>query len=254
VGLLIRSWNLFHGRTAPPGRRAYLEEMIRLASADQPDILCLQEVPVWAITHLEEWNGMAAVADVACRPWLPGRLAKLVTDLHHGLIRGALTGQANSTLVAPQLRVLEHTRLVLNPRPLVGALPRLPFVPERRICQVIRVELTDKQTLLVGNLHTSTDRAAAEAELMRAAAFLEVVAREDEPVILAGDFNVERGASSFLAQLTSPEWGFSATGDGIDHVLVRGIASEPLQTWPLERRSENGRVLSDHAPVELRIG
>ena len=71
-----------------------------------------------------------------------------------------------------------------------------------------RVELgcaADKRTLLVGNLHTSTDRAAAEAELMRAAAFLEAVAREDEPVVLAGDFNVEGGEASFLAQLTSPE-------------------------------------------------
>ena len=254
MGLLIRSWNLFHGRTAPPARHAYLEEMVSLATADQPDMLCLQELPAWAIRHLEDWSGMTAVADVACKPWLPGALAKMVTDLHHGFFRAAFAGQANATLLAPQLRVLEHTRLVLNPRPLVGVLPRLPFVRERRVCQVVRIELTNKSTVLVGNLHTSNDRAAADAELLRAAAFLEAVARERESVVLAGDFNLRPAQSSALAQLTSSQWGFSAPGDGIDHVLVRGVSASPLETWPLERRSQNGRVLSDHAPVELRIG
>jgi len=252
VGLLIRSWNLFHGRTAPPGRRAYLEEMVRLASADQPDVLCLQEVPVWATSHLEDWSRMTAVVDVACRPTLPGRLARAITDLDNGFFRAAFTGQANAALVAPQLRVLEHARLVLNPG-LAGALPRMPFVRERRICQVVRLELVDKRTLLVGNLHASNEPAAAGTETLRASVFLEAVAKEGEPIALAGDFNV-RADSPVLAQLSSPEWGFSAPGGGIDHILVRGLAAGPLVTWPVERRSQNGHVLSDHAPVELRVG
>ena len=41
---------------------------------------------------------------------------------------------------------------------------------------------------------------------------------------------------------------------GIDHVLVRDAATEPLIVWPVERRVQNGHVLSDHAPVELRVG
>ena len=49
------------------------------------------------------------------------------------------------------------------------------------------------------------------------------------------------------------EWGFSEPGPGIDHVLVRGDAPSPLEAWPLERRRHDGRVLSDHAPVELTI-
>jgi endonuclease/exonuclease/phosphatase family metal-dependent hydrolase len=226
--------------------------MVRLASADQPDVLCLQEVPVWATPHLEEWGGMAAVVDVACRPTLPGLLARAITDLHNGFFRGAFTGQANATLVAPQLRVLEHTRLVLNPG-LAGALPRLPFVRERRVCQVVRIELVDKCTLLVGNLHTSNAPAAADTETLRASAFVEAVAREGEPIVLAGDFNLRAGSPA-LAQLSSPEWGFSRPAGGIDHILVRGMAAEQLETWPVERRSENGRVLSDHAPVELQVG
>ena len=41
-GLLVRSWNVFHGNTRPPGRGSRLQTMIRLATADQPDVLCLQ--------------------------------------------------------------------------------------------------------------------------------------------------------------------------------------------------------------------
>src|ERR687887_984957 len=68
--LLVRTWNLFHGNTVPPGRRAYLEEMVRLASADRPDVLCLQELPAWALPRLEKWSGMSAFAEIAARPRL----------------------------------------------------------------------------------------------------------------------------------------------------------------------------------------
>jgi endonuclease/exonuclease/phosphatase family metal-dependent hydrolase len=37
-------------------------------------------------------------------------------------------------------------------------------------------------------------------------------------------------------------------------VLVRGLTASPLVEWPLERRRQNGAVLSDHAPVEVTIG
>src|SRR5438309_10676692 len=68
--LLVRTWNLFHGNTLPPGRRAFLEEMVRLASTDRPDVLCLQELPLWAHGKLAGWSAMTAVADVAQRPML----------------------------------------------------------------------------------------------------------------------------------------------------------------------------------------
>jgi endonuclease/exonuclease/phosphatase family metal-dependent hydrolase len=45
--LVVRTWNVFHGNTKPPGRRAHLRAMLDLALADDPDILCLQELPVW---------------------------------------------------------------------------------------------------------------------------------------------------------------------------------------------------------------
>jgi endonuclease/exonuclease/phosphatase family metal-dependent hydrolase len=62
------------------------------------------------------------------------------------------------------------------------------------------------------------------------------------------------GESPALQELCSEEWGFSQPGPGIDHILVRGAAVTPIRRWPDERRERDGRLLSDHAPVELDIG
>ncbi len=51
--MIVRSWNLFHGNADPPRRRGYLREMVRRASADEPGVLCLQELPVWALPRLD---------------------------------------------------------------------------------------------------------------------------------------------------------------------------------------------------------
>src|SRR5207253_1558412 len=80
------------------------------------------------------------------------------------------------------------------------------------------------------------------------------VAVPGEPVVLCGDFNVSGDRSRTLADLAGPEWGFSAAGPGIDHVLVRGAEAGWSEPWPPERRRVDGRLLSDHAPVEVRIG
>ena len=69
--------------------------------------------------------------------------------------------------------------------------------------------------------------------------------------MLAGDFNLS-SASQGLQQLVAA--GYSPPGPGIDHVLVRGAAATPLPIWPVERRTVDGRVLSDHPPVELSVG
>ena len=104
----------------PPGRKAFLEEMVRLASADRPDVLCLQELPVWALGELQGWSGMTSVTDVAQRPTLgpfpsAAGVGRVLTDLHHGLLRSAFTGQANATLLAAELQIREHRHVILNP-------------------------------------------------------------------------------------------------------------------------------------------
>src|SRR5882724_9211424 len=97
--VLVRTWNLFHGNAVPPERRAFLRQMVELVSADRPDVVCLQEVPVWALKQLGGWSGMTAVGAVAARPRLgSAELGRWITELHHGLFRSAFTGQANAIL------------------------------------------------------------------------------------------------------------------------------------------------------------
>ena len=267
---LVRSWNLFHGNAIPPERRAYLEEAVRLASAERPDVLCLQEVPAWGLGRLGDWAGMTALTDVAAPPTLgplpsTADLGRRITELHSGLLRSAFSGQANAILAAPSLRPLDHRTLTLNTRRFrraqaarlgLGLVSRLAWANERRICQAVRLTLPGGRTALVANLHATSyppDERLADAELLRAAAFADGLAGLREICILAGDFNVTARRSRTLADLTGPEWGFSAPGPDIDHILVRGAEASPVEAWPTERRRLNGRVLSDHAPVEVRI-
>jgi endonuclease/exonuclease/phosphatase family metal-dependent hydrolase len=268
--LLVRTWNLFHGNTKPPGRKAFLGEMVRLAAADRPDVLCLQELPVWAIAHLAGWSGMTAVADVARRPSLgplpsTAEIGRVLTELHHGLLRSAFTGQANAMLLKDELTVLEHRRIVLNPyrfrRAQAGRLglmraARRAWGNERRVCQAIRVGRGER-TFVVGNLHAtaySADPRLADVELLRAAVFVDGIALPGEPVLLCGDFNLSVRSSRTLAELMSSEWGFSgAVPTGIDHILVRGLAASEPRVWPTDWREHAGRLLSDHAPVEVDV-
>ncbi len=268
--MLVRSWNLFHGNARPPQRRAFLEQMIRLATADEPDVVCLQEVPVWALGRLRAWSGMTALGNVAARPMLgplpsTAGIGRAITELNHGLFRSAFTGQANAILVAGPLRVLEHRVETLNPKRFrdvqarrlrLDWVARLSWGKERRIVQAARLALADGRTAWIGNLHATSyppDQRLPDAELLRAATFVDGLAGPDEVVVLAGDFNVSALRSRTLADLTSTEWGFSQPGPAIDHVLVRGAASSPVRRWPDARRELEGRLLSDHSPVEVTI-
>jgi endonuclease/exonuclease/phosphatase family metal-dependent hydrolase len=259
--VLVRTWNLFHGNALPPQRRTFLDEMITLATADDPDVLCVQEVPAWAL-------GRFTVGDVAARPTigpLPSSAAigRRLTSLHHGLLRSAFSGQGNAIAVAPRLRVLARETLELNPRRFrtvegrrlgLGVVGRSAWAKERRVVQTVRLGADDGRTYLVANMHCTSlpDRRIAQAELLRAATFATSEALADDVVVLAGDFNLT-GAASVMRELTGPEWGFSEAGPGIDHVLVRGAATSSPRRWPTERRRLDGQLLSDHAPVEVEI-
>ena len=256
--MLIRSWNVFHGNTVPPQKHAFLEDMVRLASEDDPDVLCLQEVPAASL-------GEFTSGDLAARPKaLSAQLGNWITDLNHGVLRSAVSGQGNAMQVSSRLQVLSHHRLTLNPRRFrnrqaktlgldLGA--RLAWAKERRIVQALRLADERGATYLVANTHTTSyhrSDAIAEAELLRAAWFATSTAQAGDVVVLAGDFNLLPGSPAVRA-LSSPEWGFSAPGPRIDHIVVRGRPVSELRVWPEERRAHNGRLLSDHAPVELEL-
>jgi endonuclease/exonuclease/phosphatase family metal-dependent hydrolase len=265
VRLLVRTWNVFHGNAVPPERQAFLAEAVRLASADDPGVLLLQELPVWSLDHLRTWSVMTAVGDVVRRPTIgpipaSAELGRALTDVHHGVLRSAFTGQANAILVSSALRVREHRHLRLNPpgfrrRHHVGLASQLAWAKERRGCSVLRVDRGDR-TLVIANLHATgnADRRLADAELLRAATFVDGFANPDEPVLLGGDFNLTLDDSRVLPELVGPEWGFEgATPTGIDHVLARGLSASPPVRWAAERRRVDGRLLSDHAPVEREV-
>lgn len=213
VAMLVRTWNLFHGNASPPGRRAYLRTMIELVTGDGPDVVCLQELPVWALGQLERWSGMHATGAVARKPLLSFGAARALTDLHHGLLRSAVTGEADAILTREPARDLGAH--------IVGQ------AKLRRIAHAVSVG-----DVTIVNFHIDGRREQ----------FDRVLGLAGERSVLAGDAN-----------LVSPvAEGFSPPLDGsIDQILVRGLdLVEGPSAWPLERRVVDGLVLSDHAPVE----
>jgi endonuclease/exonuclease/phosphatase family metal-dependent hydrolase len=236
--LLVRTWNVYHGRTHPQSDTLYLEQMIRLVTADAPDVVALQEVPLWAVDDLESWSGMSA-SWAMTMPALLGPLGRRVTEIDPVRFRSSLTGQANALLVNPHFDVVRHRRVVLNP-----GLSRKDWLlrgGQRRVCHALEVNARREQVVLA-NLHASNDpdhRLVAE-EIERAASFVASASR----CLFFGDFNVDR----------HPVRGFSDPIAGIDQILVRGFALERgPEPWAEERRRVDGALFSDHAPVEAVI-
>jgi endonuclease/exonuclease/phosphatase family metal-dependent hydrolase len=223
--VLVRTWNLFHGNTLPPGRRGYLREMVELVTADGPDVVALQEVPVWAVRRLEHWSGMRAFAVVATYPRLhSAQLGRWITHVNVGLIRSALAGQANAILVTPGRTAGGHETRVVS------------TTGERRVAHGLTVD-----GIFVVNFHV-TGGPPAQAQFEAVLRFAEPHAK----AILAGDANLR-------PPYDLPGWSEPLAGS-IDQVLVRGLPAGTPVAWPAERRRIGNRLLSDHAPVELRVG
>jgi endonuclease/exonuclease/phosphatase family metal-dependent hydrolase len=233
VRLLVRTWNLFHGNSDPPRRSGHLRRMIELVTADAPDVVCLQEVPVWALPRIDDWSGMRRFEAVTRAPLWPGPISTWVTRMHQGVFRSGLAGQANAILVAPGHAAtdLGHERISEGRR-------------ERRVVHAVRI--AGDPGVTVGNLHASNDFRDPEVprlEAARAAAFLARKAVAGDVLVLAGDFN--HG---------TPEIdGYTGPAAGIDHVLVRGADVASVAVWPRDRRVQRGVVLSDHPVVEAQL-
>jgi endonuclease/exonuclease/phosphatase family metal-dependent hydrolase len=231
--LVVRTWNVFHGNAHPPRRVGYLRQMVELVTGDGPDVVCLQELPVWALPRIDDWSGMRRYQAITRPPLWPGPLSKWVTRMHQGFFRSGLSGQANAILVAPR-----HASTDLGQERISD-----PSV-ERRVVHAVR--LAGPARVTVANLHATNDFARPDVprgQALRALAFAECVATPGDVVVLAGDFNVTDPGIA----------GYSAPSDGIDHVLVRAARAVSVDTWPRERRVQNGAVLSDHPVVEARI-
>jgi len=221
--VVVRTWNVFHGRTWPESGALRLEEAVRLVTHDAPALVALQEVPLWALRRLESWSGLEALAAPTKRAFL-GPLAAGAQRRWPRLVRSSLSGQANALLVAPGFPVREACAVRID----LG-------VVERRVAQ--RVEVGG---VIVVNAHCSQAPAFARDELERIRALLP----EAGPCVVCGDLNLPGAGLP----------GFSAPLPGIDQVLVRGLELvQGPESWPDERRTAGGVLLSDHAPVEAEM-
>jgi endonuclease/exonuclease/phosphatase family metal-dependent hydrolase len=229
--MVVRTWNVFHGNASPPRRHAYLREMVELVTADRPAVVCLQEVPVWALSDIERWSGMRGAGAVAARPLLgSAELGRLITELDNGFFRSAFTGQANAILVD---RAFEDARSVV-----------VSTDGERRVVQSLRLD----DGVAVANFHLTSSRAQPQFEHV-----LDTIEELGDRVILAGDVNLRPDAGGAYERLHS--LGFSQPlADSIDQIVVRGLPATPPVAWPQTRRRLDGLVLSDHAPLELSVG
>ncbi len=203
--------------------------MVRLISDGGPAVVCLQEVPLWALPRLELWSEMRAIATRTKRA-LAGPFGRGLQTFHPRWFRSAITGQALAMLLNRQLeleRVEEHQ---LSSR----------AAPERRLCQLVHVQADGRQ-LVLANVHLSTAEVTAREEIERLRALLP----PQTPAIVCGDLN---GVGLGLPEFSGPD-------DRIDQILVRGLeVVHGAEAWPDARRSTGQGLLSDHAPLEAEFG
>jgi len=163
--VIVRTWNLFHGNTVPPGRRAHLRQMVELITADRPDIVLLQEIPGWALPHIGAWANMQCSWARAKRPKLglfpiPATVGRGLTAPHHGVVRSGFAGQGNAILFPSEATRREEKTITLNTNvfteehgKLFGLTPKqmVAWERERRVCQLVRYELPNRLRFLVAN-------------------------------------------------------------------------------------------------------
>jgi hypothetical protein len=278
---LVRTWNLFHGNAPAAGggiaATGLLREMVAAITAPDPDtgelpaIVCLQEVPPAALRHLAAWSGMQCHGAIASPPSIgpfaiPIGLGERITQLNPAVLRSAFRGQANAVLVRDGIAVLGATDGQLNGTELrdpsaallgLDPLARLAWAKERRALQTLRLRLPDGRALRLVHAHATSfpsDPAIPDAEVAHLGRLLAAAADPGEIAVLAGDLNVPPHASPALQALRDS--GFSEPAPWIDQILVRGAKLAPPGhpvTWPDERRTHAGLLLSDHAPVEVTI-
>jgi endonuclease/exonuclease/phosphatase family metal-dependent hydrolase len=259
--LLVRTWNIAHGRDVPPGpgyghaRRKHLAEMCAVLVEDDPDIVLLQEVPIWAGPLLREHTGMGVTLADAYGAHVPfvhvplplaagAALGRALPDL----VRTQFEGQGQALLYGPDLLLVSTRRVQLN--------EHRWFRGEPRIAQLVRLRHRKLGVeLAVGNVHA--DPRGAPVQLEKAGFVLERFAR-GAPMILGGDLNAGMHSAG-LRSLVGRGWVEDAAQVGIDHLLVRGAELEwPATRWLPQRRDLrlNGSLplrLSDHDPVDAVV-
>ena len=260
--LLVRSWNIAHGRDIPPRerdgyghvRRKHLGRMAELMARDRPDLVLLQEVPVWAGPLLHEHSRMGytlAPCYGAHVPFvhlpLPLAVGAAVGRALPDVVRSQVEGQANAVLYSDELLLVSARRAQLNDRHRLRGEPR--------IAQLVRLRhRASGRELALANVHV--DHGDSERQVERAGYLLERFAR-GAPMLIGGDLNAGP-RSRAVRSLVARGWVEDSGEVTIDHIFVRGLELElaPARWLPEWRDlALDGRRLrlSDHDPVDAVV-
>ena len=208
------------------------------------DLALLQEAPPQWLGSLCRDLGASGAAALTARYVLHGARAALARANPDLMASGG--GGSNQLLVRPPWRIAEVRRHTFTRR------------PERR--RLVWARLVGPGEVAVSNMHASTQRPRASADVLASAA---VVAEWSDglPLIFGGDLNLRPGEAPEVFEELERLYGLrGATAPGaIDHVLARGLdVVDPARALADERRelpAGEGRVLrlSDHPLVCARF-
>jgi endonuclease/exonuclease/phosphatase family metal-dependent hydrolase len=265
--LTALTWNLFHGRDAPPDPAllTWRSRVLRVRESSpthaqvNADLFAAFATVLgeagWDVALLQEcpprWAGplgsacRAATHQVLTSRNSFGHLRAAAARLNPDLV-GSSEGGSNLTLVRGG-KIAERRSLELRPGPR----------PERRAMAFTRIAGLGSGELCVANLHASAGRALrarAEAEVMLAAERAIEWAR-GAPLLLGGDLNLRPRDSSVYRDLERLGLRRPTAPDSLDHLLGRNLTPvRAASAWPAERREVRSRGLairlSDHAPVD----
>lgn len=270
--MLVRTWNVNRGNANPPDAHNHLREMVELIGQGAPELIMLQDVPAWGLEAVGAWAGMRAIPARSERPSIgfvavPAGLAKLLSAPHSGRLQAAFGGRGNVILIPREAKVRNVKTLTLNtnifceekgPELGLDAKQVRRWQRDRRVCHLVQYELPNRQRVLAATLHATShlpDLRLADAELQRALHFVDRRAEVEEVVIVAGDFNIGRAESRTIKELEGRpvETRWDVKGAHVDHVLVRNGSAATARVWTREERTRDGRVLSNHYPIEIEV-
>ena len=212
---------------------------MRLAAEGEPDVLCLQELPLWATHRLAKWSGMRVLADIARRQRLPPPLDRRLTTLN----------RASSARSSPARRTRSCSATSSPCRSgacscstAAGCSARAPASGgSARSCasSVPARERSCSQTCTPA-IRRDRRRSRSRTQSSTCSSWRGRTSRSCSP-------------ATSTSRRDLHHHGFTGEGPGIDHVLVRGADAGPLVVWPDGRRRLHGMLLSDHAPVERTL-
>lgn len=270
LSVRILSWNLFHGRDAPPEpslttwrsrllgatetgathaqvNRPLLREFGTVLDRDPWHVALLQEAPPRWLRPLCERTGASGASALTARN-AGARVRAWLADRNPDLMASA-EGGSNQLLVRPPWRIVDVRRMTLTRR------------PERRRMLWARLEDGHGGTLCVATLHaTAHDERDASRDVVRAAEHASLWAG-GHPLVLGGDFNLRPGTSPQVFRLLRRQFGLAGrTSPGaIDHILARELERRgrprrlPARWRELPGPAGLALRLSDHDAVALEL-